>query len=366
MPPLTRRELIGGGLAAASLYAAGGRVSAGANRPEGARWLLWYRRPARYWVEALPVGNGRLGAMVFGGTNRERLQLNEDTLWAGGPYDPSRPEACAALPDVRRLIREGHYREAQELAEADLMARPLRQMPYQTLGDLRIESPGREEPVENYCRWLDLERALAVTRWTAGGSTVHRSVYIDATGGVAVIDYAIEGEPTDLVVALSAGGGRVHGDELWLEGANRAQDGNPGRLRYVLAVKAVAEGADVHPEDGGLRIAGARSVTLLVAAHTSYRDWRHVDADPAAAVRADLDRAAAPDREARLERHLAAHRRLFGGFDIELGDDPFPDLPTDDRIRYSHQRGDDPYLAALYVQYARYLLIASSRPGTQA
>src|SRR5690606_35277515 len=102
---LTRRELLGGGLAAASLCAAGVRASAAVSRPANVRWLIWYRRPASYWVEALPVGNGRLGAMVFGGTDHERLQLNEDTWWAGGPYDPSHPDARAALPEVRALLR---------------------------------------------------------------------------------------------------------------------------------------------------------------------------------------------------------------------------------------------------------------------
>ena len=97
---------------------------------------LWYRRPAPDWTEALPVGNGRLGAMVFGGVERERLQLNEDTLWAGGPYDPDNTNALAALPEARRLIFEGKYAEAQKLASQKMMAKPLRQMPYETVGDL--------------------------------------------------------------------------------------------------------------------------------------------------------------------------------------------------------------------------------------
>jgi len=361
---LTRRELLGGGLAAASLCAAGVRASTAVSRPANVRWLLWYRRPASYWVEALPVGNGRLGAMVFGGTDHERLQLNEDTWWAGGPYDPSHPDARAALPEVRALLREGRYRDAQGLANARLMARPLQQMSYQTLGSLTLRAavPG---PVERYRRWLDLDRAVAVTEWQAGDALVQRRVYASARDHVLVVDYETDGEPADLVIAFSAGSGRVDGDELWHEGTNRAQHGNPGRLRCAAAVKVLADGAQVRRAAGGMSVTGARSLTLLVAARTSYRDWQHVDGDPVAAVRADLDAAAALARDARYERHLAEHRRLFAGFDLDLGEDPLPDVTTDDRIRYSHERRHDPYLAALYVQYARYLLIACSRPGTQ-
>src|SRR3990170_3198126 len=120
---------------------------------------LYYTRPAAEWVEALPVGNGRLGAMVFGGIHQERLQLNEDTLWAGGPYDPANPEALAALPEVRRLINSGDYAAAQTLASQKLMARPLRQLPYQTVGDLMLSFPGGDA-VLDYRRELNLDTAV--------------------------------------------------------------------------------------------------------------------------------------------------------------------------------------------------------------
>jgi alpha-L-fucosidase 2 len=119
---------------------------------------LWYRQPARQWVEALPVGNGRLGAMVFGGLSQERLQLNEDTLWAGGPYDPVNPDAKAALPEVRRLIFDGKYKEAHQLVGAKVLAKPLRQMPYQTVGDLTLNFP-EVAVVEDYRRELNLDTA---------------------------------------------------------------------------------------------------------------------------------------------------------------------------------------------------------------
>ena len=136
MTHLTRREA----LATSALIAAPGAAAPAAAPDTASRWTLWYRQPAEQWVEALPVGNGRLGAMVHGGTGKERLQLNEDSLWGGGPYDPSRPEALAALPEVRRLLWEKRWTDAQALAQAQMMAKPIRQMSYQTIGDPKNEA----------------------------------------------------------------------------------------------------------------------------------------------------------------------------------------------------------------------------------
>ncbi|MDI1363801.1 MAG: glycoside hydrolase family 95 protein, partial [bacterium] len=130
---------------------------------------LWYRQPAAEWVEALPVGSGRLGAMVFGGVAAERLQLNENTLWGGGPYDPVNPEAAAALPEIRRLIDSGEYAKATDLADAKFMAKPLRQMSYQTLGDLKLTFPGLPETAQGYVRDLDLDAATARVRFSHDG-----------------------------------------------------------------------------------------------------------------------------------------------------------------------------------------------------
>src|SRR5579864_7610474 len=138
--------------------------------------VLWYDKPAVKWVEALPVGNGRLGAMVFGGVNQERMQLNEDTLWAGGPYDSVNPDAAAALPEARRLIFEGKYKEADRLIGARVMAKPLRQMPYETVGDLLLSFP-EAASAENYRRDLNLDTAVATVRYTVGGVTFTRESF---------------------------------------------------------------------------------------------------------------------------------------------------------------------------------------------
>ena len=141
--------------------------------PAGPNWTLWYRQPAAQWVEALPIGNGRLAAMMFGGVAEEHLQLNEDTLWAGGPYDPANPDALAALPEARRLVADRQYAEAHQLIAARMMAKPLREMPFQPLGDLRLTFPA-PAAITDYRRELDLDAAVTRVMFTADGVTYTR------------------------------------------------------------------------------------------------------------------------------------------------------------------------------------------------
>src|SRR5436190_797443 len=138
--------------------------------------VLWYDKPATQWVEALPIGNGRLGAMVFGGTASERLQLNEDTLYAGGPYDPNNPEALQSLPQARQLIFAGKFKEASDLIGQKMMAHPIKQMPYEPVGDLRLEFAGHED-VSNYRRELDLDSAIVKVSYNAQGANFTREVF---------------------------------------------------------------------------------------------------------------------------------------------------------------------------------------------
>jgi alpha-L-fucosidase 2 len=165
---LNRRTVLQAAAATTLLNSTLGRAASQEQRPNGADDLLWYAQPAQEWVVALPVGNGRIGAMIFGGVNKERLQLNDDTLWAGGPYDPANPDARAALPEVRRLIFNGEYEKATDLVTAKVMGKPLLQMAYQTIGDLELASAGIGAAVD-YRRTLDLDGSLATTRFTSNG-----------------------------------------------------------------------------------------------------------------------------------------------------------------------------------------------------
>ncbi|WP_347304569.1 glycoside hydrolase family 95 protein (plasmid) [Croceibacterium sp. TMG7-5b_MA50] len=329
---------------------------------------MWYAEPARVWEEALAIGNGRLGAMVFGGVKRERLQLNEDTLWSGGPYNALNPRARGSLEEVRALIFAGRYEEAEALAARDLQSEPMRQMSYQSLGDLWLDIADiNETDVTEYRRTLDLDSAVATTRFVAGGRRFVREVFSSHPDQVLVV--RITGDaPFDLSVGLGSGlpgDARTDGDGLLLSGHNNADRGVPGVIRFAARAVLLADGGTTSATDDELHASGAGAVTLLLAAATNVRSPTDLTGDPVA-ITAQTGAAARAVPFARLrQRHVEAHQALFRRVSIALGSDGSSRRPTDQRIR----RGggvEDPALAALYFQFGRYLMIASSRPGTQA
>ncbi len=339
---------------------------------------LFYTRPAAEWVEALPVGNGRLGAMVFGGIHQERLQLNEDTLWAGGPYDPANPEALGALPEVRRLIAAGDYAAAQALAEQKLMARPLREMPYQTVGDLLFTFSGAEA-VTGYRRELNLDTAVARTEFTTGSGpwavTQVREVFASPVDQVIVVRLTAlqpNGPGNDGRLNFTLGAEspqraniRTEGDDvLILDGRNGASENIAGALKFQAKVQVALEGGSLHADGQQLHVSGARSALVLIAIATSFRRYNDVGGDPVALNDGTLRAAAGKTYAQLLAAHTAEHQRLFRRVSLDLGRTPAADLPTDERVR-RFATGHDPALAALYFQFGRYLLICSSRPGTQ-
>jgi alpha-L-fucosidase 2 len=339
---------------------------------------LWYREPAAdrpmtprplgpaataEWVRALPVGNGRLGAMVFGGVVNERLQLNESTLWAGRPYDPVNPEAKAALPEVRRLLADRRYADAAALASARVMAKPLAQMPYQSLGDLSLTF-GDVGAVEAYRRDLDLATATARVSYTVGGVAFAREVFASAPDQVIVVHLtasqpgriSFEARLSTLqhaTVEATADGDLVmrgvNGD-----GRGATADGQPmtGALRFESRVRVLAQGGSRTAAGDAVVVRGADSVTLLIAAATSYRRFDDVTGDPAAAVATALDRAAAKTVDVLRTEHLRDYRQLFDRVTLSLGPSTRASRPTDERVA-AFASGDDAALAVLYFQYAR-------------
>jgi alpha-L-fucosidase 2 len=329
---------------------------------------LCYRRPAEPWTEALPDGNGRLGAMVFGGVTNERLQLNEDTLWAGGPYDPVNPEARAALPRVRELVVQGRYAEADRLVGTSVMARPLKQMPYQTVGDVLITFP-EAAIVEGYRRELDLDTAVARTSYTLNGTRFTREVFASPVHQVLVVRLTAD-RPRQVAFTVTMATPQQavvtapERDTLLMSGVNTGYGGVPGALRFEARLRVLAEGGEVASLGASLNVQRADAVTILVAAATSYRRYDDVSGDPAALTAAALGSAAPRSFEDLRTAHVAEHQRLFRRVALDLGATEAARRPTDERIRdFAHTK--DPQLAALYFQYGRYLLLASSRPGGQ-
>jgi len=253
---------------------------------------LWYQRPATQWVEALPVGNGRLGAMVFGGINQERIQLNEDTLWAGGPYNPANPNAREALPEIRRLVSAGELQAAQDLVQKKFMAQPIRQMPYQTIGDLLITMAG-SDAARDYRRELDLDTAVARTEFRLGSVRHVREVFSSPVDQVIVVRLsAQEVSRPDQRGQLSLTLGyqspqhsatRTEGtDTLILDGVNGDAAGVAGALKFCARLHVTAEGGKVTADAGQIHISGATSATIVLAAATSYRRYDDVSGDPTA------------------------------------------------------------------------------------
>jgi len=398
----TRRSfMITAGLAAAFPGLARAAVQATTRGAQEAL-SLWYEQGAAQWVEALPVGNGRLGAMCFGRIAQERIQLNEDTLFAGGPYDPNNPRSLAALPQVRALIDQEKFSEAAELISSSMMGIPKTQMPYGAAGDLLLDFQGVNGGTA-YRRWLDLDTAITSTRFSDGKTQHKREVFasvpdqviairLTATNGLLNFDLGYRHPlkasygATDYTGAKAATTAapmpwdyreplrsaerpaglsvRADGaDALLIEGRNEAAAGIPAALRYAVRVQALGDGA-ITPREDRIEVRNATTVTLLVAAATSYVHYADVSGDPVQTVRAQTMAAAAKPYARLRSAHVHAHQMLFRRLSLRLGAGAADPRPTNQRIAVAEQQADAG-LAALYVQYGRYLLLSSSRPGSQ-
>ncbi len=333
-------------------------------------YVLWYRQPAEQWEEALPVGNGRLGAMVFGGVAREQIQLNEDTIWSGGgaPW-PIPAGAYRHLPEIRKLLFEGNYAEGEALARKHLLSGPRGDLnSHQTLGDLILTTKLSGDP-SDYRRSLDLDTGVAATKFKAEEVTWSREVFASFPDQVLVIrieadlpgrvELTVEIQrPNSQVQAMAADALLMTGQAIDSEHANG--------VKFAAAVKAMVEGGRLGVEGNRLQVSGANAVTLLVAAASDYNHknpLQPLTRSNRDVVDTTLRTASAWSYAELKQRSIADHQRLFRRVNLQLSLSPPPDLPTDERLRAVQNGGDDPHLVALYFQYGRYLLMGSSRPG---
>jgi alpha-L-fucosidase 2 len=330
--------------------------------------LLWYDAPARLWTDALPLGNGRLGAMVFGDPVSERLQINESTFWAGGPYRPVNPDAYGHLEKIRELIFAGHYAEAEAMAEEHLMARPIKQMSYQPIGDLHIDFL-HSQTIGSYRRTLDLDTAITTTSYVADGITFFREAFVSAVDGVLVLRLSAD-RPGAIRCRISLDspqqGQLVDPDAagLTFSGTGKAEWGIAAALRFAFGIRVINTGGSLISSDGIISVDSADELVILLDASTSFRRFDDVSGDPDGTITGRLSKAGGRSIEAMRRDHITEHQRLFRTFAIDLGTTQAASQPTDRRIA-GFADGEDPGLAALYVQFGRYLMIASSRPGTQ-
>ncbi len=333
---------------------------------------LWYRQPATKWVEALPVGNGRLGAMVFGGVAEERIQFNESTLWIGEPCDYAHAGAADHLAAIRQLLFEGKQKEAEQLAMREFMSVPLRQRPYQPFADLRFQFPGHEG-ARDYRRDLNLDQAVARTSYKVGEVRFEREVFASAPDQVVVMRIAAD-KPGQISFSVRFDCPHTNSsvtsptrNEIALSGA--VTDTHEGRfiahpLKFESRLQMRTDGGTVVSENGSIKVSRANSATLILAAATSFKNFRDVSGDPAKSCAKALRDVQAKKWSELRTAHVQDHQQLFRRVSLALSDGAKSSVPTGERLKQARQ-ADDPGFAALVFQFGRYLMIASSRPGGQ-
>lgn len=322
---------------------------------------LWYNQPAVEWTEALPVGNGRLGAMVYGGVEKEHIQFNEETLWTGQPHNYAREGASKYLDEIRALLFEGKQKKAETLAMDKFMSNPLRQKAYQPFGDVYIKFPGHDQ-YTNYYRELDLNEAICRTTYRVKNTTFSREIFAS--------------HPDQLIVIhLETDKSRSLNFELGVDAVheNKVISYENGLLTLEVAVKdGVMKGVSkisVHTdgnanfENNKVLVSNAGEATIFLSASTNYVSYKEVSAYPSKRVDEYLTKIEGQSYNSIRARHIADYQQLFNRFNLDLGTNAKDTLPVDERIR-QFQKSSDPQLISLYVQYGRYLLISSSRPGT--
>ena len=349
--------------------------------------LIWHVKPAAHFTESTPLGNGRLGAMVFGGVAEERIVLNEAGLWSGSPQDADRPDAYQSLPEIRRLLLEGKNAEAEALVNKHFTcAGPGSNRArgantpygsYQTLGHLRLKFlnvPADAQPAE-YRRELDLETAIARITYRLGDITYTREIFVSAPDDVIVVrltadqpgalNFDVALDRPERFTTASEGPDRLLMTGQLPDGKNSADGTNTG-VRYAACLRALMPAGDLSSTATTLQIRDATQVVLLLTAITDIRSFANRrDDDPSAAAHDDLTRAAGKNFTALRAAHLADYQRYFNRVALRLGstDAATAALSTPARLAALHAGAADPGLAALFFDFGRYLLISSSRPG---
>ena len=342
--------------------------SSGAEEGDG-ELRLWYRQAAGKWLEAVPVGNGRLGGMVFGGIKEERIQLNEDTVWAGPPVPEDRAGAYKYIAEAQKLFFAGKYSEGQRVMQRQVMGRRISPRSYQTLGDLRLKFAHGKE-ASSYQRELNLDAAIAATTYTIEDTTYKREVFSSPVDQVLTVHLSADkpgklslevalDRPVDFEVKA------IKPNRLIMTGQATHKSKQKG-VHFTSEIVANIQGGQISAKDKSLRIEKADEVTLLLAAATDYNF-----ANPYAARKVNLHRecarqiaAAGTKTYTQLRKdHIEEHQRWFRRVKVDLGGTDATNRATDERLQAVKQGGTDPALVALYFQYGRYLLLCSSRPG---
>ncbi|MEL1252487.1 glycoside hydrolase family 95 protein [Flavobacterium sp. DGU38] len=345
-----------------------GLVSFAVTAQNNSELKLRYNKPAAIWNEALPLGNGRLGAMVFGDPSIERLQLNEETIWAGSPNSNAHTKSIEALPKVRQLVFEGKFKEAQDLATRDIMSQTNDGMPYQTFGSVYISFNGHND-YKNYYRDLDIANATASVQYEVDGVIYKREVLTAFSDQVIAVKLSASkagkitcnvmmNSPIDKTTSFS------ENSEIVMTGTGTNFEGVKGKVKFEGRLAVQTQGGKVTSKNGVLSINGADEATLYISIATNFVDYKTLDENQTPKCKSYLEKALPKSFETIKKDHVAFYQKYFNRVSLDLGSNDNIKKPTDERIR-DFKKEFDPQLAAMYFQFGRYLLISSSQPGGQ-
>lgn len=333
---------------------------------------LWYNQPARLWEEALPLGNGRLGAMVYGHPSTETIQLNENTFWAGGPHNNINTAALSSLPKIRSLIATGDYVAAEALAAQNITSQGAQGMPYQSAGHLHLDFPTHTN-YRNYYRDLDITNAVASTSYQVGEVIYNRKVFTSLVDQVLVVKLTAS-KPGKLSFnaylshPAKAAFSKQNANTVLMQLQSGDHEGIKGQVQLASLLQVQNSGGSLSQKDHQIQVKNADSVLLFVSMATNFVNYQDISANALERAQEYLTKAQQQFQQhqyqARKTAHSSFYKNYFDRVTLDLGKSEFSAEPTDQRIRLFAQR-HDPQLASLYFQFGRYLLISSSQPGGQ-
>jgi len=335
---------------------------------KGGKNKLWYNKPVKQWVEALPVGNGRLAAMIFGDPSREKLQLNEGTFWSGGPSRNDNPDGPKVLDSIRYYLFNGNYKRAQILADKGLTAKTLHGSAYQNIGDFTLDFNSIND-VKNYYRELDIEKAITKTTFTSNGINFKREVFTSIPDNVIVIKLSSDKKnalnfTANFTSELKKNVKAIDSNTLQMDGLSSTLDGIQGQVKFNALAKFINKGGKTEVLSNGISVRNADEVMILISIATNFTDYKTLNTDEVLKSKKYIEASEHKSFNTLLKNHLASYQKYFKRVDFDLGTSEAAKQPTDIRIK-NFATHYDPELISLYYQFGRYLLISSSQPGGQ-
>ncbi|MDX1543604.1 MAG: glycoside hydrolase family 95 protein, partial [Christiangramia sp.] len=336
---------------------------------QGNPMKLWYDEPAEIWEEALPIGNGRLGAMIFGKTESETIQLNEETVWAGEPGNNVVALSPEHLLEIRQAIFNKKYKEAEELANNYLSKKDNNNgMSYQTVGELVLNFPNSDN-AKNYHRELDISNAVSTVSYTIGDVNYKRRAIASLREDVIMVELTAS-EPGSISFEMGLQSPQkkqdiqIKDNSIWLSGTTGNLENKTGKVKFLTIAKPKIEGGEIESTARKLKIRNANRVLIYISIASNFKNYKELSVDPEKKATKLLNSAYKKDFESSLKEHIGEYQRYFNRVSLDLGTSEAIQKTTDVRLKEFNEN-EDPQLVALYFQFGRYLLISSSMPGTQ-